>query len=114
MGLGQMAVVHRNDRPYLYRSVRRGGRVTSEYLGSGQNALLVAAIEDDGRLWQGLDREIARSERKEPDDPEHAVDGPAEQARDLVCETVTAAGYHLHHRGEWGKRRVSRRGETAC
>ena len=30
-----MGLVYRNGRPYLYRSVRRGGRVTSEYLASG-------------------------------------------------------------------------------
>ena len=28
-----MGLVYRNGRPYLYRSKRRGGRVTSEYVG---------------------------------------------------------------------------------
>ncbi len=42
-----MALVYRNGRPYLYRSVRRGGRVTSEYLGRGIDAQLIAALEAD-------------------------------------------------------------------
>lgn len=40
-----MAVVHRNGRSYIYRSVRRNGRVTSEYGGSGECALLIAQME---------------------------------------------------------------------
>src|SRR5262249_1606950 len=38
-----MALVYRNGRPYLYRSVRRDGRVTSEYRGSGEVAELMSA-----------------------------------------------------------------------
>ena len=54
-----MALVHRNGRPYLYRSVRRGGRVTSEYMGGGIDAQLIAALEDDEQLWKRFDREQA-------------------------------------------------------
>lgn len=102
-----MGLVYRNGRPYLYRSVRRGGRVTSQYLGRGEDALLIAALEADGRDWKRFDREQARNERKEFDDLEQALDERAERARDLAREALSAAGYHLHHRGEWRKRRVS-------
>jgi hypothetical protein len=30
-----MALVYRNGRAYAYKSIRRGGRITSEYRGSG-------------------------------------------------------------------------------
>ena len=65
-------------------------------------------IERDGKDSTG---EQARSERKELDDLERALDELAERARDLAREALTAAGYHQHHRGEWRKRRVSRHRE---
>ena len=107
-----MGVVYRNGRPYLYRSMRRGGRVTSQYLASGADALLITALEADERDWQRLDRERIRSERKEHDDVEQALDDLAGRARDLAAAALRAAGYHQHHRGEWRKRRVSRHRES--
>ncbi len=101
-----MALVYRNGRPYLYRSVRRGGRVTSEYMAGGVDALLIANLEADEQHWKRFDREQARSERKQLDDLDRALDDLAERARDLAREALTAAGYHLHHRSEWRKRRV--------
>ena len=103
-----MALVYRNGRPYLYRSVRRGGRVTSEYMGLGIDAQLIAALETDEQQWERFDREQARNERKEADDLERALDELVERARDLARDALTAAGYHQHHRGEWRKHRVSR------
>ena len=106
-----MALVYRNGRPYLYRSVRRGGRVTSEYVAGGIDAQLIAALEADDRDCKRFDRELARDERKRADDLERALDDLAEQARDIAREALTAAGYYLHHRGEWRKRRDSRHHE---
>ncbi len=40
-----MGLVYRNGRPYLYRSVRRDGRVTSEYVAGGEDAFLIGALE---------------------------------------------------------------------
>ena len=41
-----MGLIYRDGRPYLYRSVRRGGRVTSKYLAGGIDAQLIATLED--------------------------------------------------------------------
>jgi hypothetical protein len=49
-----MTLVHRNCRAYLYRSLRRGGRVTSEYVGSGIDAPLIADLEADERHKRNL------------------------------------------------------------
>ena len=103
-----MGIVYRNGRPYLYRSVRRGGRVTSEFVASGTDALLIAALQEDERDGRRFDLERIRSERKEADDLERALDELAERARALARDALTAAGYHQHHRGEWRKRRVQR------
>jgi hypothetical protein len=106
-----MGLVYRNGRPYLYRSVWRAGRTTSQYVASGTDALLIDALEADERDLQRSDREQARGERKELDDLEQILDELAERARDLARDTLTGAGFHQHHRGEWRKRRVSRHRE---
>jgi hypothetical protein len=67
---------------------------------------LIAALEADEQTWKRLDREKARSERRELDDLEGALDEMAKGARDLAREALTAAGYHQHKRGEWRKRRA--------
>lgn len=68
-----MALVYRDGRPYLYRSIRRAGRVTSEYVASGIDAQLIAALEADEREGRRADREADRAERREADDLERAL-----------------------------------------
>jgi hypothetical protein len=60
-----MAVVYRNGRPYVYKSVRRDGRVTSEYRGSGEIAALVGALDQIETAERDSEREEARAERDE-------------------------------------------------
>jgi hypothetical protein len=107
-----MAIVTRNGRPYLYKSIRRGGRVTSEYLGRGEDALLIDAIETIDRDERDYERHREREERKESNELERALDELAEQARNLAGQALISAGYHQHHRGDWRKRRGNRRGES--
>jgi hypothetical protein len=102
-----MALVYRDGRPYLYRSFRQGGRVTSEYVASGIDARLIAALEADERDNRRCGREQARSEREALDDLERALDDLAERAHALAHDVLTAAGYYQHHRGEWRRKRVT-------
>ncbi len=107
-----MAIVYRNGRPYLYRSIRRGSRVTSQYLGRGKDALLINALEVIEREDRENERHQERIERQQLDDLEQSLDELAEQARTLAGEALSAAGYRQHHRGEWRKRRGERSGES--
>jgi hypothetical protein len=72
------------------------------------DALLISAM--DGITQEEKDEALQelRTERKELDDLERALDDMAVRARDLARDALTAAGYHQHHRGDWRKRRVSR------
>jgi hypothetical protein len=106
-----MATVFRNGRPYLYRSVRRNGRVTSEYRGSGEDARLIAALESIERDEKDAKRREERSERKQLDDLDRALEELAQRAQALARDALTAAGYHQHDRGEWRRRRVRYRCE---
>jgi hypothetical protein len=105
-----MALVSRNGRSYFYRSIRRGGRVTSEYLGSGELAACRALCELEERESREEERRQRREERRRADELERALDDLADRARDLAVEALTAAGYHQHDRGRWRKRRVGRNG----
>ena len=109
-----MGLVYRDGRPYLYRSVRRAGRVTSEYVASGIDARLIAALEDIERDERRCELEEIRAERRKADDLERALDEMAERARVLASDALTAAGYHQHDRGEWRRKRVPghREGES--
>jgi hypothetical protein len=78
----------------------------------GIDAQLIAALESDERDWKRIDREQAKTERKELDELERALDDLAEKARALAREALTAAGYHQHRRGDWRKRRVTRHHES--
>ncbi len=51
-----MALVNRNGRPYLYKSVRRDGRVTSKCVASGEVAVLISRMELIDREKMEFDR----------------------------------------------------------
>ena len=95
-----MGLVYRNGRPYLYRSIRRNGRLTSQYLAGGEDAFLIDRLERMERDERDADLQAKQSERKQYDDLKRALDVLAEQARDLARDALTAAGYHQHHRGK--------------
>jgi hypothetical protein len=100
-----MALVHRNGKAYLYRSVRRGGRVTSEYVAGGESAVLIAALETIDRDKRDYERWHEREERRKIADLERSLDELAADARGLARAALETAGYHQHARGQWRKRR---------
>jgi hypothetical protein len=109
-----MALIYRNGRPYLYQSIRWGEWVTTEYVASGEDALLLARLQSTTREMQDYWRREEREERTELDDLEHDLDDLTEQALTLARNALERAGYHQHHRGEWRRRRESRTGEVVA
>ncbi len=91
---------------YYTRSVREGGRVRREYIGTCETAALIAAHDVRDREARMIARAAERAERERI--------GRADAARaeldalvdSLARLTLVAAGYHRHHRGEWRKRRA--------
>jgi hypothetical protein len=96
-----MAVVERGGRPYYYRSVRRGGRVTSEYRGAGQIAALAASLDAVERAQREAERQAERAEREADQRQEAAVAEWFDRIEALTRIALEAAGYHRHRRGEW-------------
>jgi hypothetical protein len=105
-----MAIAWVNGRPYLRRSVRRGGIVTSQYLGSGEAARLLAFLHAERR--QGAEEGTRRGRASDAaeaaglDAAAAAVAGVADAARSAAHEFLAAVGFHRHDRGAWRRRRM--------
>jgi hypothetical protein len=90
--------------PYYYRKVRRGGRVVSEYIGRGEAAELIAAldiVDRDRREGEAADRRAAREEEAEAD---ARLDGMVREALSAASARLAELGYH-RHKGQWRRRR---------
>jgi hypothetical protein len=102
-----MGLVYRNGRPYLYKSVRRAGRVTSEYDGSGEIALLIAQMRDIDRDEREMERYQDQAERDAIDADECILNSYFDRVEDLARAALYSAGFHRPKR-EWRRRRVRR------
>ncbi len=102
-----MALVYRNGLPRLQRSIRRGGRVTTEYRASGDFAVLFALMDAEERAERDAQREEIRAEREALVTVERALDDYFEQVENLARAALYAAGFHRPKR-EWRKRRERR------
>ena len=100
----------RRGHTYYYRKERQGRHVISTYCGRGEIAALFAELDGldrQRRQQEAMERQIARNEF-----PDLAADPPEltrllAEARAVVAEALTAAGYHQHKR-EWRKRRAKK------
>jgi hypothetical protein len=86
---------------YYTRSRKVNGRVTREYLGTGEAA--ERAARQDALARQ--EREARRAARAELAALDAPLDDLAELTDLLARAVLAAAGYRQHHRGEWRKRR---------
>lgn len=105
----------RGDRQYFYRSRRVGGRVVTEYVGTGTLGERAAAeIECDRESCvaaRAAEQQRGREEREWQD----KVDRVVSETCGLAAWIMQAAGYHRHDRGPWRKRRgmMSQGGDPA-
>ena len=115
-----MALIDRGGRTYYYRSVRRDGRVTSEYLGAGAEARRQASRAEGDRDFRAemarmdveyraalaAHRRSRAAERRRLEDEGIRV-GLYWRAVDLLFRrAMEAGGFHLHKRGEWRRARA--------
>src|SRR5262249_3828799 len=93
------------ERGYYYRVRKVNGRVLREYFGAGEVAELVAqmdALKREQRRLEALEQRQEKEELKALDADLKAVN----KRTDLAAHAaLLAAGFHLHKRGEWRKRR---------
>ena len=100
-----MALVYRGGRPYLYKSVRRGGRVTSEYVASGESAVLISRLDGADRQRDEDRREGRKAAVERMEAEERAVAEMFDRIQSLADAALVLAGYRRRKR-QWRKRRA--------
>lgn len=94
-----------DKRGYYYRVRKKNGRVVREYLGAGLVAEMSAQLDVIDREQRQLEK-LEAGQRKIALAARDAEIKAINQIADLVASAaLLAAGYHLHKRGEWRKRR---------
>jgi hypothetical protein len=101
-----MAWESRNGRGrYCTRSVRCGGRVIREYVGAGEAAELIAAIDEERAALRRDDLRATPEEFATMQAVEAGDMGVCSVADLLARLALVATGHHQHHRGEWRRKR---------
>jgi hypothetical protein len=95
-----MAWEKRGNRDYYYKKRRIGGRVVSEYVGSGALAELQALLDQEEKE----SRKYEQAKRLQAEELEAKIDQVDEYSRTLAKAALLLAGYHPH-KGQWRKRR---------
>ncbi len=94
----------RNGREYYYRSRRSGGKVISEYVGSGVYAEFAeqqAGIEQAQRAAQ---RQAWQEVKRSEESIDRQIDDIGVQLQALVEAVLLVSGFHKHRR-QWRKTR---------
>jgi hypothetical protein len=102
-----MAWEQRGSQTYYYRSVRRNGRVTKDYLGTGTLAALFAAEDAERQAQRQAEAEAWRQEQAALDALDQQIDAWCDMSTVLLKATLYTEGYYQNDRGEWRKRTLT-------
>lgn len=104
-----MAICQRGKKLYLYRSVRRSGRVTSEYFGRGALAEVEAGLAEDRRFR----RQMRAWYRQQVQTAGRLTRAFRQAVQQFTDATLYAHGLHRPNGGPWRKRRRIRHAAAA-
>ena len=94
----------RHGRSYYYRKVREGGRVRSEYVGSGIVAQICAGDDEDKRRDRAAKRAADLATRQGEAEIDRQLADVGSALAVMTDATLYAAGFHKH-KGQWRKKR---------
>jgi hypothetical protein len=103
-----MAWESRGVQRYYYRGVKRGGRVTKTYMGTGPLAMMLAEVDTLERMERREQAEAWQQTRKDMEALDAEISAWWDTTNAILDAYLTAAGYYRHDRGAWRKR--ARRG----
>jgi hypothetical protein len=106
--VSNVAWEERGGRRYYYRSVRRGGCVVKEYLGTGPVAEATAQLDEEDRRRREEAAEAWKEEMRRMEEVEVPIEALCDAAETLARAALVAAGYRQHNRGEWRLKRGDR------
>jgi hypothetical protein len=87
-----MALIDRNGRSYYIKSVRRNGRVTSEYQGSGMAAVMKARMDKVRRTRREAADADWRAERKRLEAEDRTLDELCTRVEIIVRAALGSRG----------------------
>ena len=93
-----------NGRSYYYRSVRDGGRVGTEYVGTGEAASLIAQLDSIERERRKLERVDFQNERDRAEAEDREIEVWFDGIEAVADAAMLAADFHRHKR-QWRRRR---------
>jgi hypothetical protein len=99
-----MALVYRNGRPRYQRSVRKGDRVTTEHVATGEPAVLIAMLDRCEREERDTERQDVQAGLDAEGAIESILDDYFGRVEDLARSAMYAAGFHRPKR-QWRRRR---------
>ena len=99
-----MAWEIRGHRCYFYCKIRVGRCVTSEYVGTGEFAQLLADYGSKAKLRKMHQRQALATIKAETMELESAVDQINGLIHDTVFAALLATGHHTH-KGHWRRLR---------
>lgn len=82
----------------MQRSIRRDGRVTSEYVASGETAMLIALLDADSREERDSERQEFQADRDASGAVERALNDSSDRVEDLACAALYADGFRRPER----------------
>ena len=97
----------RRGRSYYYRKVRAGGRVRSEYIGSGIVAQICAGDDEDKRRDRAAKCAAERATRQAETEVDRQLADAESALTAMTHATLYAAGCHRHN-GQWRKKRYAK------
>ena len=106
-----MAWEQRGSQTYYYRSIRRNGRITKDYLGTGPLAALSAAEDAERRAQRHA--EAWCQEQAALDALDQQIDAWWDRSTMLLKAILYVEGFDHHDRGAWRKRSHTGRGKEA-
>jgi len=98
-----MAWEKRRRKQYYYSKRRVAGRVVSDYVGAGEAAGVIAALEALYREERIAEQQRWRFEQESRRAADAEIDRLGAGIRLLVAAALLASGYHTH-KGQWRSR----------
>lgn len=99
-----MALVIRGTRRYVYKSVRKNGRVTSVYRGHGSFVELTDELASCDRVEAKLKRMAKREQRQRTEDADRSFAKWFQSVELVARAALVATGHYQHHGSEWRRR----------
>ena len=100
-------MAHQRGR-YYYRSRREGGRVVTDYLGSGDQGRIIAELDSLDERRRREERQQVREQQECERRHDECANAVGDLIRTMADAVLLSEGYHTH-KGTWRRTRRQRK-----